>query len=71
LGNEPNLPVGILVTEEAQKYSLPSVIVTSGGGHGGLLQSIMSLVEVPYETHPKNGHKDWEGGLFKLLEEMK
>ncbi len=67
LKNEPNLPVGILVTEEAMKYGLPSVIVTSGGGHDGLLQPIRSLVKVPYETYLKDGHKDWDSGLAKLL----
>ncbi len=67
LKDEENLPIGILVTEEAQKYGIPSVIVTSGGGHGGLLQPIMSLVKVPYETYVVNGQKDWNSGLAKLL----
>ena len=67
LEDESNLPLGILVTEVAQEYQIPSVIVTSGGGHGGLLQPIMDLVKVPYETHMDGNHKNWDSGLSKLL----
>ncbi len=68
LKDEKDLPVGILVTEEAQKYNVPSVIVTSGGGHGGLLQPIMSLVTVPHVFNMQGDHKEWDKGLAKLLE---
>jgi len=67
LGTEPNLPVGILVTEEAMKHGIPSVIVTSGGGHDGLLQPIRSIVQVPYVTFLVEGHKDWKRGIEMLV----
>ncbi len=62
-----NLPLGIIVVEEAQKIGIPAVIVTSTNHHSLAFEPVRSLITVPYADNLIEGKKDWAGGLARLV----
>ena len=67
--NGTNLPLGIIVCEEAGKLGMPSVIVTSAHHHSDAFGPVSSLIQVPYRDDLVDGKKDWKGGIEILLRE--
>lgn len=60
------LPLGIIVAREAQKYGIPSVIVTSTYHHDDAFEAVREQITVPYVDTLVDGKKDWASGLEML-----
>jgi CheY-like chemotaxis protein len=68
--NGTNLPLGIIVAEEARKLGIPTVIVTSTNHHDDAFEAVRSLAKVQYVDHFVNGRKAWKYGAELLMQEM-
>ena len=58
-----NLPLGILVSEQAKEKGLPTVIVTSTNHHDMAFDVVKTLITVPYFYSFNAGRKDWAGAM--------
>jgi hypothetical protein len=54
-----NLPLGILVAEQAKEKGLPAVIVTSTNHHDHAFEPVRNLITVPYFDNLVEGRKNW------------
>lgn len=61
-----NLPLGIIVSEQAREKGLPHVIVTSTNHHNDAFETVSSLIGTRYFDTLVNGHKDWESAMRYL-----
>ena len=66
---DKNLPLGIVLTEQAKSRGLPSVIVTSTYHHSDQFEPVSGLTPVYYVDTLLLGRKDWRKGLARLDEE--
>jgi len=65
------LPLGIIVAEEAKNYGIPTVIVTSTYHHDDVFEAVRGQITVPYVDTLQEGRKSWGAGLQKILDEQK
>ena len=61
-----NLPLGIIVAEEAKKRKIPAVVVTSADHHDMAFSPIGGLIGVPYYDTLVDGRKNWKAGIERL-----
>ena len=61
--NGTQLPLGIIVAEEAKKQGLTAVIVTSTNHHDDAFEPVRSIIPVSYRDNLIDGKKDWKGGI--------
>jgi len=63
-----NLPLGIIVAEQAKERDLASVIVTSTHHHSDQFAPVKGLISsVPYFDTSVEGRKNWKAGIDTLL----
>ena len=62
-----NLPLGIIVTEQAKEKGLSSVIVTSTNHHDLAFEPVRGLITVPYFDTLTAGRKNWQGAMDYFL----
>jgi hypothetical protein len=61
-----NLPLGIIVAEEAKEKGLPTIIVTSTNHHDHAFEPVRNLITVSYLDNLVEGRKNWEGAMNYL-----
>ena len=61
-----NLPLGIILTEQAVERGLPSVMVTSTSRHSLAFEPIKDLIKVPCIDTLVNDRKDWASGIVRI-----
>ncbi|MBP7708567.1 hypothetical protein KA107_02685 [Candidatus Pacearchaeota archaeon] len=61
-----NLPLGIIVAEQAKERGLPALIVTSTNHHHDSFEPVRSLVPSPYFDNLIEGRKNWAGAMDYL-----
>jgi len=62
-----NLPLGVIITEQAKEKGLPAVIVTSTYHHSDEFEPIRELVRVTYFDTMVDGRKNWQSGINYLV----
>lgn len=61
------LPLGILVQNEAKQRGIPTVIVTSTYHHDDAFKAIRSDITAPYIDTLVDDRKDWKSGIEKFI----